>query len=488
MRGQQQIIERFIVADNNTVLANVALSGQKLYDLANGKVNLTDGQLGIVYHNPENLATKDEFTAAGVTTSTAKEVKIQIVQGTNESQLLASSLVSPQGGFETRMIRSGIIDLAKPVFFMREGQLAENACLSTALVTGVSAQNELEYRLKVWVSGREINKFNSEESTDMPVIAYTTPNYTALSVTNSLDHLYKNLAWQAFAQSIVYKNPISNNRGTQPYTVLGLSLAGAATNPTFGGTTYTLPTVAQVLSGAVTSIVVAVQRTSVSGNRFVEFTMPVTVELQEALTDAVAAGVGIVAGTKFTILDLTQAGNSATVNATNGLFWVGLKSADYLVTDEAHDQKITRIKVTADPLKDLHTLAPTLVQTSEWFEGQGSGKVLKVRYNRRAVGDQYNMQYWGSQFDFIPKYSKIDPNKFYTVYCIESELDESEFNGHNYTDSIIVKTWILVEASAPAVGATGTTQANPKAGLIAYLKPLLDSVQRKIDYTAATFA
>ena len=114
--------------------------------------------------------------------------------------------------------------------------------------------------------------------------------------------------------------------------------------------------------------------------------------------------------------------------------------------------------------------------------------MLKVRYNRRAVGDQYNMQYWGSQFDFIPKYSKIDPSKFYTVYCIESELDESEFNGHNYTDIIIVKTWILVESAAPAVGAVGVTQANPKAGLIAYLKPLLDSVQRKIDYTAATFA
>ena len=152
---------------------------------------------------------------------------------------------------------------------------------------------------------------------------------------------------------------------------------------------------------------------------------------------------------------------------------------------------LTIVLLNADKTVDLSSPSAVIAIASRRANSNGKSANWLVRYKEDADFDVYTRQVWGSNFDLIQKYVPIDADKWYTSYIIESELHETEFNGHNYSvgEVITVRTILLVESAAPVKTAAtpGVTNASPKADLITYVTPILDTVVQKLGYSSFTF-
>lgn len=450
-RKGNQVIERVLVANGDQDFANVASAGLNRYDLSTKSFRIADGQLGIVYADPNNIGNQNFYTATTDTASTAPFIKL--IQGTSISRTSAD-MDNHYGtqGTDARVVESGIIDLTKAVLY--NGTVVKNASYGMVSLGGLTITANKPYRVNVKMSGKELRKFNSEESVDGFSVSMPATDFTALGVTNSTDYVYNALGYEALRNSQYYYDAVSN-RGTQPFFVMGLdtNTGSISTDPTFGGVTYTLPTLTSVIAATSGSITVGVVQTGAT--TFAPIQIPITVELREALTQLVASGINT--SSVITILNQSQAGSSASVNKTGLLIFCGLKSAPYKVQDEMILEKLVDIELSADNVKDLNTLdsVATINKLAKVYEGQGQGAYWLIRWKRLAKQSFGNAQVWGSQFDYIVKPDWVDATKNYEVYCIESELDESLFNARNYTDVIKVRTYILVEVQNAYITISG---------------------------------
>lgn len=495
MANRSQVIERIIVARNNQALKNVAGggTGDNIYDLATKSYTLADGQIGIVYMDNENPATKDTLidVVANIDALTTK--KIQIVQGTAYSGTGATfqNALGVNDTYDPRVLRSGIIDCSKPVRTMGTGMLSMWERLSAAKMSGLTAVDNVDYSYHLKVEGISLNKINGAQNIDNMYFRITSPDFTTLATVSPTDYLYKYLGVKAAQSSAIWNNAYSGSGGNSPYMVFGIC-ANAATNPTFNAVPYTLPLVGgagSIIDGTVTSIVHSIVINPSTGTA-----IPMSITVDEAfrqmLLEAVANG-QVLINDKIGILDTTQAGASATVNAMKGLLFVGMKTSAALVQDEEGDARITSVTLSADRTNELNSPSATLAIASRKRISEGKAAIYQIRYNQDAAYDLYSRQIWGSNFDFIPKYTPITAGEWYTAYIFESELAEQEYNGQRYSvgEVIIVRTILLVESAAPVATAQtgGVTSATTQANLTTYLKPILDSIAVKLGYSTYTF-
>lgn len=492
MANRSQVIERIIVARNNQALKNVAGggTGDNIYDLAAKNYTLADGQIGIVYMDNENPATKDTLidVVANIDALTTK--KIQIVQGTAYSGTGATfqNALGVNDTYDPRVLRSGIIDCSKPVRTMGTGMLSMWERLSASRMSGLVAVNNVDYSYHLKVEGISLNKINGAQNIDNMYFRITSPDFTTLATVSPTDYLYKYLGVKAAQSSAIWNNAYSGSGGNSPYMVFGVC-ANGATDPTFDSVAYTLPLVSALISGATTSIVHSIVINPATGTA-----IPMSITPDEAfrqmLLEAVANG-QLATNDKIGILDTTQAGASATVNCFKGLLFVGMKTSAALVQDEEGDARITSVTLSADRTNELNSPSATLAIASRKRISEGKAAIYQIRYNQDAAYDLYSRQVWGSNFDFIPKYTPITAGEWYTAYIFESELAEQEYNGQRYSvgEVIIVRTILLVESAAPVATAQtgGVTSATTKANLITYLAPILDSIAVKLGYSTYTF-
>ena len=492
MANRKQGVERFIVAEGNQAITNVANAGSNLYDLATKKYLLADKQIGIVYMDNEQPTQKDLIVDVVSTASDLLARKIQLVQGTSLSATSATNQSSyGTTGYDVRVMRSGVIDLDKPIRYIGTGILSRNERTSGFWVTGFTANDDQKYKLKISASSPYLRRYMSQESYDCVPIEYTTPNYTALSTTSPIDHLYKNLGLNALRESQIYTNGYNGTFGVNPYAVFAIGALAATgggspgTNGsvTINGTAYVTPSIANLISGFATSITVAVSVTPSGVNSTIVFTPDIA--FREMLQAAVTAG-KILASDRIVIMSTTGAGASTTVNCAKGLLFTGITPAPAMVWDETEDERLTTVTVTSDTSNGS---GADLSVASRVQNAEGKGSQYKIQYLKDAQGDQYSQQIWGGNFDFVPKYVPVTVGKFYTVYCFEHEQHEKEYNDQTYStgEVLVNKTYLLVESAAPAIATGGVTGATTRGNLTTYLKPILDLATQKLGFTSVTF-
>jgi len=493
MANRSQVIERIIVARNNQALKNVAGggTGDNIYDLATGAYTLADGQLGIVYMDNENPTTKDTLidVVANIDALTTK--KIQIVQGTAYSATGATyqNALGVNDTFEPRVLRSGIIDCSKPVRTLGTGVLSMWERLSASRMSGLVAVDNVDYTYHLKVEGIALNKVNGAQNIDNMTFRITSPDFTTLGTASPTSYLYTYLGLKAAQSSAIYTNPYNGTGGNSPYMVFGVCANAQTTNAAITPLGYTMPLVSSLISGAATSINHATVVNPSTGS-YIPLMYTVDESFRQMLLEAVANG-QLLNTDRIGVLEATTAGASTTVGALKGLLFVGMKTATAAVQDEEGDAKITSVTLSADRTNELNSPSATLAIASRKRQSEGKASIYQIRYNQDAANDVYSRQNWGSNFDLIPKYTPITAGEWYTAYIFESELLEQEYNGQRYSvgEVIIVRTILLVESAAPVATAQtgGVTTATTQANLTTYLKPILDSIEVKLGYSAYTF-
>lgn len=493
MANRSQVIERIIVARNNQALKNVAggATGDNIYDLATGTYTLADGQIGIVYMDNENPTTKDTLidVVSGISALTTK--KIQIVQGTSYSGTAATyqNALGVNDTFEPRVLRSGIIDCSKPVRTLGTGVLSMWERLSAAKMSGLTAVDNVDYSYHLKVEGIALNKVNGAQNIDNMYFRITSPDFTALSTASPTSYLYTMLGLKAAQSSAIYTNPYNGTGGNSPYMVFGVCANAQTTDAAITPSGYTMPLVSDLIAGTATSINHAtVVNTSTSS--YIPLLYTPDEAFRQMLLEAVANG-QLANNDRIGVLEATTAGSSTTVGALKGLLFVGMKTSTAVVQDEEGDAKICTVLLNADRTNELNSPSATLAIASRKRISEGKASIYQIRYNQDAAYDVYSRQVWGSNFDFIPKYTPITAGEWYTAYVFESELAEQEYNGQRYSvgEVIIVRTILLVESAAPVATAQtgGVTGATTQANLTTYLKPILDSIAVKLGYSTYTF-
>jgi len=493
MANRSQVIERIIVARDNQALKNVAGggTGDNIYDLATGAYTLADGQIGIVYMDNENPTTKDTLidVVANIDALTTK--KIQIVQGTPYSGTGATyqNALGVNDTFNPRVLRSGIIDCSKPVRALGTGVLSMWERLSASKMSGLVAVDNVDYTYHLKVEGIALNKVNGAQNIDNMTFRITSPDFTALSTASPTSYLYTYLGLKAAQSSAIYTNPYNGTGGNSPYMVFGVCANAQTTNAAITPLGYTMPLVSGLISGAATSINHATVVNPSTGS-YIPLMYTPDESFRQMLLEAVANG-QLLNTDRIGVLEATTAGASTTVGALKGLLFVGMKTATAAVQDEEGDAKITSVTLSADRTNELNSPSATLAIASRKRQSEGKAAIYTIRYKQDAANDVYSRQNWGSNFDLIPKYNPITAGEWYTAYIFESELLEQEYNGQRYSvgEVIIVRTILLVESAAPVATAQtgGVTTATTQANLTTYLKPILDSIEVKLGYSAYTF-
>lgn len=490
MANRKQVQERILVFKDDQEMKNNAAAGDNIWDKAASAYTLADGQIGLVYQDKEDITTIDELVDVVTDISELKTKKIQFVQGTPYSTTAATlqNAIGANDQYNSRVLRSGIIDVSKPVRTMGTGQRSNWERYSSARLGGLTAVSNSNYKIHLKVDGIALSKVNGAQNIDNMSFRIPTPDFTALATVSPTDYIYKNLGYKMLQSSAIFRNPLTGTGGYSPYMVFGVC-ANAQTNPTIAGTTYTLPLVSAIISGATTSITVAVIVNSATSTGY---TVKYTPDegFRQMLIESVANG-QLANNDKIGVIDVTQAGASTSANALKGLLVTGMKQSTALVQDEQMDTILTTVLLNADKTNDLNSPSATIAIASRRAISNGKSANWLVRYKEDAAFDIYSRQVWGSNFDLIQKYVPIDADKWYTSYIFESELHETEFNGHTYSvgEVITVRTILLVESAAPvATAATpGVTNSTSRGDLTTYVKPILDTVVQKLGYSAYTF-
>lgn len=491
MANRKQVQERVLVFKGNVALKNGASAGDNIWDIATQNYILADGQLGLVYQDKENIAIIDELVDVVTDIADLKSKKIQFVQGTPYSGTAATlqNGIGANDQFTPRVLRSGIIDVSKPIRAMSTGQLSNWERYSAGKLSGLTAVSNVNYKLHLKVDGTALSKVNGAQNIDNMSFRILTPDFTALGTVSPTDYIYKNLAYKMSQSSAIFRNPLTGTGGYSPYMVFGVCATGQTTPASITPAAYTMPLVSGLILGTATSIVQSTMVNPSTGTLYFNFFTP-DEGFRQMLIEAVANGY-LLSTDRIGVIDVTQAGASTTANAFKGILVTGMKQSTALVQDEQADTILTTVLLNADKTVELNSPSATLAIASRRANSNGKSANWLVRYKEDADFDIYTRQVWGSNFDLIQKYVPIDANKWYTSYIFESELHETEFNGHSYSvgEVITVRTILLVESAAPVTTAAtpGVTGATSKASLITYVTPILDTVVQKLGYSAYTF-
>lgn len=436
-----------ILVSKAVAIANAVKAGDFMYDSATNEALLADGQLGIVCdtHSSSTRA----FGEFIDTTDTAINVdEIRIVQGTPKSGDLTSVDAIPLG--HQAVVKSHKIKANGGVIFTAKvAKQSHNDAWVIGAASGAGAilpVSEKYYKLNLQFLSKRKDKEYSVSGNENLTIAHTSPDYTTLSIAQPLDHLVKNLVFNANLNSFGLRYNIpALSRGKRNVIAFAINFAGGA------GTALSA-----ITAGTQFPVVV-------SGGSPVNF-LPNT-DFVATIANVIANGAssGITGASTIEVVDLATAGTSA---AAQGILLVTLDEKLAYAKDETPQVKV-RLNLGFET--EFKGSSVAITNLSKPFEGEGKGRVWKLEYEKRAQLNQYTQQnrMYGHFYVEVPDY--IDATKDYTAYIIESK-DEYDV-AYSHVSEYGHRTIILV----PAVNEV--TNATVAGGLNTYLGQWLTSVR-----------
>ena len=257
-------------------------------------------------------------------------------------------------------------------------------------------QDEVEYKLMFTYEGRRtdiLNARNAPQST----IPFTSPDYTdlGLSAIDARDHMLQNMVYNGVIDSVAY------HPGGNQAVPLAIDSAGV------GG-------------GALISALVAGQTVQVANNSLGEIVnLKLTASMVASLQSTLVANGGVVPDTA-TIEPAVKV-TAGTGISNVDMILVAVQDQSKAIYDKIAQVK-TRIKVGL-----TKGFAPVVrkVEVSTPYEGQNTGRELKLYYNSTAGLRNYNGQELSGLDGGALKYpDTIDESKNYAVYTIlHSDVD-----------------------------------------------------------------
>jgi hypothetical protein len=411
----------------------VATSGQAL--LATGALvnpasfalNIANGQLGamVATHQSSTRAYGDMLQAGDVVPDVDV---IQIVQGTPYSSDIKK--VHPVDAIDHKaVVKSHKINAKnRMIFSARVSKQATNDAWvlgnTPASAGEITISDNGVYKLNVqFVSVRNDKSFGAGE--ENLTVSFTAPDYTVLATVDPLDHLIKNIVFNANLNSAAldFNNP-SSRRGNKNFVALAVSKPGA------GGTTL-----ASITPGTQFQIA-----TSTNGQAV--YFLP-DADFAATIENVIASG-DLSGASTIEIANLTSAGNAV---GADSILLVGTDHGKAFVRDEISQVK-TRLRVglqtnfIANAIKKENVSKP--------FEGEGQGAKWKLVYDQRYGLNIYSAQNRSNGRDlYITPPSYIDTTLDYTAYVIDHKdeyiVQASHVSDYFYRTIILVPSVVQPE-------------------------------------------
>jgi len=224
-RSNKSDMEQLLVAGcDSTGVADQNLATGALVN-STSALGLVDGQLGVLSWDFDGTVALGNFIAAGTTVANVKAIKV--VQGTPASA--NTFLADPWQAGDKAYVESGIIygDQIQSVT-VQKPKPGRNSTLSFVDFIAAVPVDETEYsfvgRLDSVRNQRDYGRTGGEYVS----AAYTTPDYTVVTVNNELDHMFMGLLYDLNSNSkLVHRaNPGYQKVGAGNYVAFAVNVGG----------------------------------------------------------------------------------------------------------------------------------------------------------------------------------------------------------------------------------------------------------------------
>lgn len=295
----------------------------------------------------------------------------------------------------------------------------------------ITPVDETDYKLMFAYEGRRTDILNGRNA-PQSVINFTTPDYSTLgySTANALDHFIQSVAYNGIVDSVAY-HPSGNQAIPLAIDSVG---AGAGT----------------LISGLVAGGSVQIASNSLGET----VTLKLTASMVASLKACIVSGGGVVPNTaKIVPAVKTTAGTGV---AVTDMILVAVEDQAKAAYDKIAQVK-TRIKIGftkgfAATVRKVEAVTP--------YEGQNTGRELKLYYNATAGLRNYNGQELSGLDGGVLKYpDTIDESKNYAVYTILHSDVASTSQGTPSEAPLV--TVVLVEESDSATKTAIQAVLNP---------------------------
>lgn len=430
--------ETILVASGNQQLANTTdvLGNGKLFDPTSFAANIANLQLGIVASGNDGTRAADDYIAN--TDTIAEAPVIQFVQGTPNSADMRNAEVL-EAISDKVVVRSMPIDGRRAIAIA--AKVAQQPTNDAWVIGGsggaITALNSTDYALNLqFISVRNDRDFSAHGNENLN-INFTTPDYTTLGTTSGLDHLIKNVVYNANLNSYAldFNNPVTR-RGNKNFIALAVDQSG-------GGSGITLE---DIEVGVAFTVAV-----DASGNN-VQFTPDADFvnTIQEVINNSVLTNTSTVE-----VANLSTAGTSADADA---FLIIALDHRLSVVNDDIKQVKV-RLNLGFEAKDVILATNPAKVHASRPFEGEGQGRKWKLEYQKRAGLNIYTAQNRpDGKFLYITPPEYIDETIDYTALIIEHQ-DAYVVPG-SHDGNFWHRTIILVPCTAQSEVVTMTVTAD----------------------------
>lgn len=418
-------------------------------------VNLSDGQLGVIWGRSYGGNSYGHFMLAGDTPSIDIAPVIKVVQGTENSadfsELYGWDQYEIPAFSATPEIRANTIQRVS-------SKVHGVATYSTLLVDGLGTPSS-NTRYALNLKARSVRKDRTYGgNVDQWTVDYTTGDISGS--TNAVGELIMGLGNKINLSSKQFNALPDFNTGTREVFALGIDISGG------DGTTVGTAAVGD-----------SIDVWSYDGTTY---SITLTKEMLQTLTDTVAA-------TNLTNTSTIEVISTAAPDTVDALLLIGMDQKKAKAHDDVYATKV-RIEATMGD-----NITSTITRGASAKEDQGSGRNLRIWFNERAFGQSGNLQLAGYSDQLITPINYIDESKRYTTHIIDTYDKDVINNDHIHNQTRI---WILMEAtddSGTATVADGITVTTKDTSALSDLNGVLgawlltnDSFEINGDSTTST--
>jgi tRNA threonylcarbamoyladenosine modification (KEOPS) complex Pcc1 subunit len=399
----KRAVESILVASGDYALVNETANGAALpgggtragatadiplsSTVNTGHINLYEGQLGIFAAGPAGARNPNVALLSTDTFNTAPA--IYIAQGTANAQNPARGnypLVDNRP-YET----SGIIYGHNPVILTGKGAAYHAYSIwsigqPSGGVGSITPFELTEFAIHMGFRGYALDVENSQHSVLATTYRYTTPDYTAIALTDDLDHFVQNYVSQINKNSRAFRSYTASYGGNDPLIALAVGLvANGAQNIDAAGFD----------NGGVINV---------QTRNGIQITYTLSAEQVASLRAALPANYGILN------VDLTTAGGSADAE------WFLVMALD---RDLAYDDRVPQVKIRLSPglLRGFDSTV-ALTELVSAYEGEGVARMWQIYYTN-THGQRKYYQFQRQHYPFIEVPSSIDPDAYYNAIILE---------------------------------------------------------------------
>ena len=445
-RSNKQHLEYIFVPSGDQALASGTLS------TTGTSQNIADGQLGlkVATHNA-NLAGVNygDFVAAAQTATDVDAV--QLIMGTPYS----ADTTKVRGWDIKKAHQAGPI-LSKNKLRTVSARICKTPTYSATYFTGLNAPTDLDlYSMYVEFRSVRKDKTHGRAIETLPV-TFVTPDYTDLGTTDPLDHLLKNMLHRVnLASSAINTSPSYISKGNKAVLAFGIKATGGA------GTA-----VKNLACGDVVTVM-----TTTNNGTPLNSTIVVDETLIQTIADWILSG-QMTGNETIQPINILTAGEAAATASIDGFVIMG---TDHVIGEGHDDVYSTKVRVDVE-IGEGFAIEPLYTKSivSRAFDGYGSGRQWKIRYDERAHGLNYIPQLRGDSDDFFQVPSGIDESKSYNAFIIESFDSANMLTREQQVQS---RTIILMECTStcqtPLAGVDAITVANAQPATVTSLNLIL---------------